>query len=122
MEQYGSQHGSYPASRIHDGLTDQFWLSNQNNYDNYFIFSFENEEAEIFNLFRLVNYGNNNRAVQSFMLFSSSEESAKTDPADPSWSKIGIYRGGSTDLLNVVNSHLGGMLEDYGSQHGSYPA
>ena len=43
LEKYGSQHNSYPASRVHDAATNRFWLSQQNNYKNYFIFSFEAE-------------------------------------------------------------------------------
>ncbi|MBN1521089.1 MAG: hypothetical protein JW928_01040, partial [Candidatus Aureabacteria bacterium] len=120
LEDYGSQHGSYPASRVNDGGYGNYWLSQQNNYDNYFIFSFPDNESLSFDRMLLTNYGNNNRAVRVLRLFYSDDDDARADPDHGSWQSV--TGTGDATKANIINKAFGGVLHKSKNQHGSYSA
>jgi hypothetical protein len=121
LEDFRSQHGSFPASRLNDGAHGNVWLSSWGDLGgHYFIFSLPGENAYALNRVDFYNPGNS-RGVKDFVVYTSSDAAAKTDPDHSSWSAVtpGWTNGDPADL---VHRSIGGVLEDYRSQHGSFPA
>ena len=113
-----SQHGSYPASRLHDGTANNYWLSQSGIYGNLLTFAFDTDwngatgDAISFEKFRLYNHGGS-RSVQDFQVEYELGNSG-------SWQKLPAP-GGPFAEFNYALEFEGGTVST-SSQHGSYPA
>jgi hypothetical protein len=117
LEAFGSQKdaGNRAAANVHDQSVTTRWESDKPFAPSYFVFSFADGATCSFWSLHLWNAGDK-KSVRYFQMFYSSAPSTPTDPNDPSWVPIPPQGDFVNERLNLINTSMGAVLEDFGTE------